>query len=69
MTVKELLNKYNSMLKEKHGQRITVRIKKVPRENKYYFTSRKYGESVAFDTIKEAYKEADCYLHGVGEWW
>ena len=64
-----MLDKYNAMLMETHGQHITVRIKKVPRKNKYYFSSRKYGNSVEFDTIEEAYKEADCYLRGVGEWW
>jgi hypothetical protein len=69
MTTKEILDKYNSMLREKHGQNITVKIKKVPRETKYFFTSRKYGNSISFNTIEEAYKEADIYLCGVGEWW
>lgn len=69
MTQKEMLDKYNSMLRETHGQHITVKIKKMPREDKYYFSSRKYGDSVAFNTIEEAYKEANCYLRGVGELW
>lgn len=69
MTTKEILDKYNSMLREKHGQNITVKIKKVPRVSLYFFTSRKYGNSIAFNTIEEAYKEADIYLRGVGEYW
>lgn len=69
MNKKEMLDKHNDMLRQTHGKYITVQIKKVPKEDKYYFTSRKYGNSVAFNTIEEAYKEADIYLHGVGEWW
>ena len=69
MVTKEMLDKYNAMLREKHGQHITVKIKKVSKQDKYYFSYRKYGNSDAFNTIEEAYEEANCYLRGVGEWW
>lgn len=69
---KSKLDKYNSMLKEKHGANITVEIKNYIEDDNsiwYYYTSDKYGDSDAYETIEEAYKEADIYLCGVGEMW
>lgn len=63
--VKCKLNKYNSMLKEKHGEEITVQIKDYIEDNgsiRYYYTSAKYGDSDAYDTVEEAYTVADRYL-------
>jgi hypothetical protein len=67
-----LLRKYNSMLREKYGEDITVKIKSYTEDDGsewYYYTSRRYGDSDAYETIEEAYKEADCYLDGVGVLW
>ena len=59
------LNKYNSLLKEKHGEEITVQIKDYIEDNdgiRYYWTSAKFGDSDAYDTVEEAYVVADGYL-------
>lgn len=67
-----MLEKYNSMLKERYGQKITVQIKSYIEDDGsewYYYTSRRYGDSDAYDTIEKAYEEADIYLCGVGELW
>ena len=64
--------KYNAMLRDTHGDDITVEIKsRVGYDDsvRYYFVAS-FGESDdAWDTVEEAYEEADCYLHGVGELW
>ena len=67
-----MLNRYNDMLRKTHGENITVEIKSYIEDDDsewYYYTSTKYGDSNAYETIEEAYKEADDYLHGVGELW
>jgi hypothetical protein len=72
MAQKELLEKLNEMLREHYGQRITVKVKSYvdgDGVDKYYYTSRKYGDSVAFDRATTAYTEANIYLNGVGELW
>ena len=72
ITQTELLKKLNGMLRERHGQHITVKIKSHTNDNgivTYYFTSRKYGNSVDFRTAVDAYCEANIYLNGVGEIW
>lgn len=68
----ELLDMLNNMLKKTHGEHITVHVKHYIDANgrtKYYYTSKKYGHSIDFDTAVTAYYEADIYLHGVGELW
>ena len=66
------LDKYNAMLREKYGRDITVEIKSYVEDDdsiRYYFVAS-FGESDdTWDTAEEAYKEADCYLRGVGELW
>ena len=67
-----MLDRYNAMLRKTHGKNITVQIKSYIEDDDsewYYYTSAKYGDSNAYETIEEAYKEADSYLHGVGELW
>lgn len=67
-----MIDKYNAMLREKHGQKITVKIKSYIEDDGsewYCYTSRRYGDSDSYETIEEAYKEADIYLCGVGELW
>lgn len=67
-----MLDKYNAMLKEKHGKTITVEIKsyvELDDTTWYYYTSTRYGDSDGFQTIKEAYDAADLYLCYVGELW
>lgn len=67
-----MLEKYNAMLREKHGQKITVQIKNYIEDDDsewYYYTSAKYGDSDTYETIEEAYEQADLYLCGVGELW
>lgn len=66
-----MIEKYNAMLREIHGQNITVQIKSCIEDGNeyYYYTSRKYGDSDTYKTIEEAFKETDIYLKGVGELW
>ena len=67
-----VLDKYNAMLKETYGEHITVQIKSYIEDDGsewYYYTSARYGDSDAYETVEEAYKEADDYLCGVGELW
>lgn len=67
-----MIKKYNAMLKEVHGKNITVQIKSYIEDDGsewFYYTSKKYGNSDAYKTIEEAYKEADIYLKGIGELW
>ena len=68
----EMLCKYNKMLKERHGKNITVEIKSYVEDDDsiwYYYTSARYGDSDGFQTVKEAYDDADLYLSYVGELW
>ena len=63
---------YNKMLKDRHGQNITVEIKSYVEDDDsvwYYYTSARYGDSDSFRTVKEAYDAADLYLCYVGELW
>jgi hypothetical protein len=67
-----MLDKYNAMLKEEYGEYITVKIKSYIEDDGsewYYYTSNKYGDSDAYETIEKAYKEAGIYLCGAGEMW
>lgn len=67
-----MLEKYNAMLREIYGENITVKIKSYIEDDGneyYYYTSKKYGDSDAYETVEEAYKEADIYLRGIGELW
>lgn len=67
-----MIEKYNAMLKEVHGEKTTVQIKSCIEDDDsewYYYTSRKYGNSDTYKTIEEAYKEANIYLKGIGELW
>lgn len=64
-----MLDKYNEMLRERHGKNITVEIKSYIEDDGskwFYYTSSRYGDSDAYKTIEEAYDEADTYL---GELW
>lgn len=64
--------KYNEMLRKTHGENITVQIRSYIEDDDsewYYYTSARYGDSDAYETVKEAYEDADAYLHGVGELW
>lgn len=67
----DMSEKYNAMLREKYGESIAVKIKSYTEDDSiwYYYTSAKYGDSNAYKTIEEAYKEADTYLCGVSELW
>lgn len=72
MRVITMLNKYNSMLREKHGQSITVELKSYIEDDGsewFYYTSARYGDSDGYETIEEAYSAADLYLCYVGELW
>jgi hypothetical protein len=72
MSEAKLLKMLNNMLRERHGKHITVKIKHYVDDDgttKYYYTSRKYGDSIAFDMAVTAYYEANTYLNGVGELW
>lgn len=69
ITQTKLLKKLNSMLRETHGKRITVKLKSYIDDDgstMYYYTSAKYGDSDAYRRAIDAYYEADGYLHGVG---
>ena len=69
MPQRELLAMLNEMLRANHGEHITVRVKSYVDDDgtdRYYYTSRKYGNSRAFDRATVAYAEADNYLRGVG---
>lgn len=70
-TYKVLLDEYNSKLQEKYGKGIGVHLESYNDNGNqmFYYTSQRYGESDAFDTIEKAYKEACIYLDGVGELW
>lgn len=66
-------DKYNAMLRETHGKNITVSVKSYIEDDdsvRFYYTTARYGDSDdTWDTAEEAYKEANSYLHGVGELW
>ena len=68
-----MLEKYNAMLRERHGRNITVKlISRIDEDDGsewFYYTSARYGESDGFETLKEAYDAADLYLCYVGELW
>ena len=67
-----MLYEYNQMLKEEYGENITVEIKSYIEDDGtilYYYTSIRYGDRDAFETIEEAYKDACIYLSYVGELW
>lgn len=62
----------NEELRNTHGKSITVEVKSYVEDDDsiwYYYTSVKYGDSDAYETIEEAYENANDYLHGVGELW
>ena len=62
----------NEKLRNDYGQNIIVQIKTYIEDDNsmwYYYTSAKYGDSDAFETIKEAYDAACLYLSYVGELW
>lgn len=72
MLVAEKLQKYNAMLREKHGETITVELKSYTEDDGsewFYYTSARYDDSDAFEAIEEAYDDADLYLCYVGELW
>ena len=67
---KYLTNKYNMKLKKKHGADITVKIYSYIEDDgnvAYYYSSILYGDSDAYETVEQAYKEADIYLCGTGD--
>ena len=69
ITQAELLKNLNKMLKQRHGNNISVKIKHFIDDNgdtKYYFTSRQYGDGDTFDRSVDAYYDADDYLCGIG---
>lgn len=62
----------NEELRNTYGKYITVEVKSYIEDDDstwYYYTSAKYGDSDAYETIEEAYENADDYLNGVGELW
>lgn len=66
------IDKYNKMLREEYGEDITVEIKSYVEDDGsewYYYTSIRYDDSDAFETVAEAYDEAYVYLRYVGELW
>ena len=66
------LEQCNKMLRDKHGEMITVQVRSYIEDDDstwYYYTSAKYGDSDAYETLEEAYENANDYLHGVGELW
>ena len=77
-TYKVLLDEYNSKLQGKYGYPISrdgkgmgVHLESYEDNGNrmFYYTSQRYGESDAYDTIEKAYEEACIYLDGVGELW
>ena len=64
--------KVNEKLREKYGQKITVRIKTYLGDDGrpvFYYTSKRYEDSDGYPSVEEAYKNADIYLNGVGDLW
>lgn len=71
-SIEELLVFFNKKLRETHGSEITVHLESYEEDDgsiQFYYTSMKYGDSVAYSTVSEAYEEANRYLHNVGELW
>lgn len=67
-----MIDKYNVMLKTEYGENVTVEIKSYIEDDDsvwYYYTSTRYGDSNAFESIEEAYNDACIYLSYVGELW
>lgn len=61
-----MLEKYNKMLKAEYGENITVEIKSYIEDDDselYYYTSAKHGNSDAYETVEEAYKNVCLYLN------
>lgn len=72
LAMKYLLCEYNEMLRNTHGECITVQLRTVVNNDGdayYYYTSANYGNSDNYDSPEEAYKAADDYLRGAGELW
>lgn len=72
LSVTDLLRFFNAKLRNKYGQKITVKLHSYEEDDGsiwFYYTSAKYGDSDAYPTASEAYHEADDYLRGVGELW
>lgn len=66
-----ILCEYNKRLKDEYGD-VTVELKSYIEDDGstyYYYTSARYGDSDAFETIDEAYSDACIYLSYVGELW
>lgn len=66
-----ILCEYNQKLKDEYGD-VTVEIKSYIEDDGstyYYYTSARYGDSDAFETIEEAYSDACIYLSYAGELW
>lgn len=62
----------NEELRNTYGKYISVEVKSYVEDDGsiwYYYTSAKYGDSDAYETIEEAYENANDYLNGVGELW
>lgn len=57
--------KYNQMLRERHGECITVVIKHDEERDDFYYTSSYFGESDHYATAENAYKEANDYLENI----
>ena len=60
--------KYNEMLRQKHGEYITVVIKSAVDDDesvKFYYESARCGESDWYETVEEAYGAADDYLSNI----
>ena len=71
MSQQPMVEKYNEMLRDEYGD-VTVQIKSYTEDDGsvlYYYTSARYGDSDAFETIEEAYSDACLYLSYVGELW
>lgn len=68
--VKNMLERYNTLLKEKYGANITVELKSYTEDDNstwFYWDSARC-DSDACETVEEAYRNACAYLDRVGEW-
>ena len=66
------LKQCNEELKNRHGHTLTLRVKSYIEDDgskRYYYNSTKYEDSDAYETIEEAFEEANDYLNGIGELW
>ena len=62
----------NEKLRNDYGQNISVQVKSCIEDDGsvwYYYTTARYGDIAAFETIEKAYDAACLYLSYVGDLW